>query len=515
MAIALAALRGTVTFVADWRQRRQERAAEEAVWREAKLKRKAAEEDARARLAKIPSSAEFGRKTLHDGRKAASGSSGSRKTGKGSSAHTDAAGSSGKRLRPGGEQPKPKPPAKPPTGPAGKHNGGQDAPGGRGTKPDGKKPKGAGDKPSKPSAGVVSPVRGRGNEGFGGSPKGALERVRDRKGSDRRGRRQPTGKTPGDPGTPSSSSPRKDSGKGKGGDRPGPKKVPGVRHGTREAHDKHGCRCRRCRQGAAKRQDKASSTATGKTGRFRKRARRTWKRRTGTDDTPPSPPRGTRRSADEDLHAATAWTETVITVERADRPGDAERRHAPAAAVTTGVRSLPRAPHQPAGPRPGTTRPANTASTTKEKPPVASAPARIPRLSAPDGVSPQHMTDVTLDLVLDHLTVAKERCFATYDECAALADKARALRRALQALAEELREHHNVIGRLTSRAMDHLAETMDVVARKAEEMRGRSLQAAEAVETAHDAMHDAYRPVQDAAAAAGLVMPSARIHNED
>jgi methyl-accepting chemotaxis protein len=122
---------------------------------------------------------------------------------------------------------------------------------------------------------------------------------------------------------------------------------------------------------------------------------------------------------------------------------------------------------------------------------------------------------VTLDDVLDHLAASKTRCFATYDECAALADKARKLRRSLEDLAEDLRERNDLIGRLTARAMDQLAESMDVVARKAEEKRGKSQEAAESVESAHDAMHDAYRPVQDATAAAGLVMPSARIHNDD
>ncbi|MFD8027086.1 hypothetical protein ACFV6G_42610 [Streptomyces lavendulae] len=127
----------------------------------------------------------------------------------------------------------------------------------------------------------------------------------------------------------------------------------------------------------------------------------------------------------------------------------------------------------------------------------------------------EHMTDVTLDDVLEELAEGKADCFDTYDECAVLAGKARKLRDALAELAEELAVSHNVIGRFFSAAMARLSESMERVARKAEAMRGESLTAAESVETAHDAMHDAYRPVQQATADAGLYTPSARIHNED
>ncbi|MFB7453995.1 hypothetical protein [Streptomyces sp. NPDC056194] len=311
-----------------------------------------------------------------------------------------------------------------------------------------------------------------------------------------------------------------------------PKKVPGIKHGTAEGYDVHECRCRRCCKAAHGKSPKTGPGATPPTGstgpggatgptgksgarRMRDRVRDARAgRRDGTraKSTPPPggpgappPPCGGRRRADEDLHAATAWTKTVITVERVDRPGDARRARPATASVTTGAPSLPRAPHELAGPRPGTTAP-------KETPPVAASSIR---LSAPAGVAAGHLTDVTLDDVLDHLAESKRRCFATYDECAVLADQARKLRRSLEQLADQLTEHHNLIGRLTGAAMSRLAEAMDVVARKAEQMRTESLAAAERVELAHDAMHDAYRPVQDATAAAGLVMPSARIHNDD
>ncbi|WP_202918012.1 hypothetical protein [Streptomyces taklimakanensis] len=214
---------------------------------------------------------------------------------------------------------------------------------------------------------------------------------------------------------------------------------------------------------------------------------------------PPPPPGGGRRSAWESMQdAAAAADATDVTVESLHVPGDSTRRARYARAATRG---LPVA-------EPGTT--TSKTTTTREAP--VSAPLTMP---GPSGAAPEHLTEITLDDVLEALAASRTRCFATYDECAALADKAVRLRAALAELAEELAERHNVIGDLTSAAMVRLSESMDVLARRAEEMRGSSLHAAEAVETAHDAMHDAYRPVQQAAADAGLSMPSARIHNEE
>jgi len=217
------------------------------------------------------------------------------------------------------------------------------------------------------------------------------------------------------------------------------------------------------------------------------------------------PPRGERRGADEAMYDATAEERVTVTVEWPDRPAGPAPGREPAAAVTTGVRGLPRTPHRPAGRRPGTT----STITTMKGAPVSTPSIRLPSVAA------EHMTDVTLDDVLDHLAASKKDAFATYDECARLADKARHVQRELNDLAEELRRRHNIVGRLTSRAMVRLAESMDLLARKAQQMRTESLRASESVEVAHDEMHDAYRPVQQAAADAGLLMPSARIHNED
>ncbi|MFE9783661.1 hypothetical protein ACFYPA_36650 [Streptomyces sp. NPDC005775] len=570
LAVALAALRGTVTVVSDWRQRRMERAAEEAAWREAKVKRRAAEEDARAKLAAVPTSAEFGRKAVQDGRKAAAGPSGSGRSGKGSSGA--AQGSTGTPTRKptsaptkpsstspskapaptkGPDKPRPpvdssKPQPKPKTPDRTRDGKGP----GPSSKPGSGKSGGTSspEKPGKPSSGTLAPSKGKTP---GGPGKGALERARDRRPTkpdggkgggtsppEKPGKPSPKtlapgkGKTPGGQGrkTPKQE-PTADRPGGAGGaaktDQPRPgfrrrkprpvkpvKKIPGIQHGTAEGHDAHECRCRRCRKAV---RNRGASTGPGSSspGSSKVPPRPTAPPPGAANGPPPGgwapPPRGARRSADEDLHRATAYTETVITVERADRPGDQARRWepAPAGAVTTGAPGLPRAPEHPAGSRPGTT------STTEENPMGAPAPrAHVPAARS-GGAAAEHLTEVTLDDVLDHLAASKKRCFATYDECAVLADQARKLRRSFEDLAHELAERHNVIGRLTSGAMARLAELMDVVARKAEEMRTRSLGAAESVEVAHDAMYDAYRPVQQATADAGLVMPSARIHNED
>ncbi|MGV9277703.1 hypothetical protein [Streptomyces griseosporeus] len=208
---------------------------------------------------------------------------------------------------------------------------------------------------------------------------------------------------------------------------------------------------------------------------------------------------GGRRNPWDSLFEAMWAADVVWTVEQVDPPGAHARRWEPDAIA-------PARAGLPAG-----SSPAATATTTKETR-VSTPLVPSPRTG---GAASEHLTDVTLDDVLKSLSTSKTDCFATYDECAALADKARQLRDQLHVLAEELAQHHNVIGRLTSAAMRRLSESMDLLARKAEQMRTESMRAAEAVEVAHDEMHDAYKPVQQATADAGLVMPSARIHNED
>ncbi|MFL4496530.1 hypothetical protein ACJ6WD_35610, partial [Streptomyces sp. VTCC 41912] len=214
------------------------------------------------------------------------------------------------------------------------------------------------------------------------------------------------------------------------------------------------------------------------------------------------PPRGERRSAYDSVRDTDPYADVTVTAESLHVPGSKARRWAPAA-VTAGTPALAAA----AAPAP-----ASSPIKKGAAPVSASASVSIPTSRT---VSAEHLTEVTLDDVLDALADAKDECLTTYDECAVLADKAVALRDSLRELAVELAERNNVIGRLTSAAMRRLAESMDVLKKRAQEMRKESLAASEAVETAHDEMYDAYRPVQQAAFNAGLTMPSARIHNED
>ncbi|MER6736533.1 hypothetical protein [Streptomyces puniciscabiei] len=129
-------------------------------------------------------------------------------------------------------------------------------------------------------------------------------------------------------------------------------------------------------------------------------------------------------------------------------------------------------------------------------------------------MSSEHQTEVTLDDTLDVLEELTQQSFAAHETCKKLAAKARQIRYDLDELAADLRSRHNVIGRLTGAAMAKLAESMEVLARKADEMSTKSLAAAELSETVENAMFDAYRPVQQATEDAGLLVPSARVHNE-
>ncbi|WP_217140250.1 hypothetical protein [Streptomyces sp. AC627_RSS907] len=127
----------------------------------------------------------------------------------------------------------------------------------------------------------------------------------------------------------------------------------------------------------------------------------------------------------------------------------------------------------------------------------------------------QHETEVTLDDTLDVLEELTEQSFKAHETCNKLSAKARQIRHELDELAADLRSTHNVIGRMTGAAMAKLAESMELLARKADEMSTKSLTAAELSESAENAMFDAYRPLQQATEDAGLAVPAARIHNEN
>ncbi|MFE4604799.1 hypothetical protein ACFRKE_28525, partial [Kitasatospora indigofera] len=221
----------------------------------------------------------------------------------------------------------------------------------------------------------------------------------------------------------------------------------------------------------------------------------------------------------ESAGMASAGGEVITGVERIDRPGDAARSRraqaGPAAGVTTGARAVGPAP-TPHTQRPGTSAPdrKEPSSMTSSSPAVHSGGGR-PAAAAVAGMSSEHATEVTLDDALETLEQLTVESFAAHEVCTRLAEEARRIRAALEELAADLRTRHNLIGRITAAAMDRLAEAMELVARKADEMKVTSLNAAELSEVAEQAMFDAYRPITQATADAGLAVPSARIHNED
>ncbi|MGW4806401.1 hypothetical protein [Kitasatospora sp. NPDC004272] len=249
---------------------------------------------------------------------------------------------------------------------------------------------------------------------------------------------------------------------------------------------------------------------------------------------------GRRRTVWESAGTAAAGGEEILDVFPMDRPRDAaaprKRRPAPApAAVTRGRQELTvgqasvGAAHTA---RPGTTAtvvhtvepstaadPAATEHDNRKESSGMASSSLTPRprssASAVPGMAAEHVTEVTLDDVLDTLEGLTAESFAAYETCVKLAHEARQIRDALEELAEDLRTHHNILGRLTGYAMARLSEAMDLVVRKAEQMKGRSLAAAELSEVAEQAMFDAYRPISQATADAGLAVPSARVHNED
>lgn len=131
------------------------------------------------------------------------------------------------------------------------------------------------------------------------------------------------------------------------------------------------------------------------------------------------------------------------------------------------------------------------------------------------GMDAEHETEVTLDDTLDVLEELTQQSFQAHETCRKLSKKALEIRHALDELAADLRSRHNILGRLTGAAMAKLAESMELLARKADEMATKSLVAAELCETAENAMFDAYRPLQQATEDTGLEVPAARIHNEN
>ncbi|GAA3312134.1 hypothetical protein GCM10020295_83170 [Streptomyces cinereospinus] len=264
------------------------------------------------------------------------------------------------------------------------------------------------------------------------------------------------------------------------------KKAPGPASGTGPAARRKANRKERARRASerarARAEDTADSTGSG------------WEFYT-------PPPRGERRSAYDSMRDTDPQQQEVWVAEQVFPPGYQASSREP---LTTGARGLPAGTGIP--------------NPTPKEAPVGNSPA-VPTgavtTAMDDGMNPEHATEVTLDDVTEFLDEVVSEAFAAHDECLQLSAKAKELMYALDEVAARLAAKHNIIGTITAWAMRKLAESMEVLSRKAEEMSVKSLHAAETCETAKTELDDAYRPLTQATADAGLRTPSARVHNEN
>jgi hypothetical protein len=237
------------------------------------------------------------------------------------------------------------------------------------------------------------------------------------------------------------------------------------------------------------------------------------------------PPRGNQQRRSPFANAGHAAA-TTYTVTSEHVPGSKAKRWEPSA-LTTGTPALPstgpaalNAAPVKTFPRPGSSRPKEPIPMPPATPDRRLAKARHQAARTGQAVTTQarhmddqHETEITLDDAIDDYDAFADDAFKTHDQCHKLADRAIRLRDILTDFAEELAVKHNLIGALFSSAMARLAESMDLLARMAEEMKTSSLEAAEMAETAANDLNDAYRPYNTATADAGLSTPSAPIHN--
>ncbi|MFG2623210.1 hypothetical protein ACGFXC_36950 [Streptomyces sp. NPDC048507] len=228
----------------------------------------------------------------------------------------------------------------------------------------------------------------------------------------------------------------------------------------------------------------------------------------GAQQTPPGPgPQWGARQSPFDTPTPGDEPEVVYTVTqdgpaRSNRPQQPPPRP-PAGAVGPARPGLPRAPQRAAGRRP---------TTTKPKGPFAmgSAPATV---SASGGIPAQHATEINLDQALRALSRLVGEGMDASDDAAGLARQARRLLTALDGMSKDLARVHNVRGPKTTTAMQNLMEIVQRLVKSADRMAKSALDAAEAAEAEEVLMARHYRPVQKATADAGLVTPSAAIHN--
>jgi hypothetical protein len=126
----------------------------------------------------------------------------------------------------------------------------------------------------------------------------------------------------------------------------------------------------------------------------------------------------------------------------------------------------------------------------------------------------RHATEITLDDACDAADQLTNDAFKTQEQSDKLSRQARRLRDAWISLAERCAAENNLIGDGFTAAALRFGESAELVARMADEMQISSLEAAEKSETAGNELNDAYRPITQATADAGLTTPSAPVHNQ-
>lgn len=248
-----------------------------------------------------------------------------------------------------------------------------------------------------------------------------------------------------------------------------------------------------------------------------------------SDGAGPIPGDWTRQRATPFQNAAQAAGPSNWTVTSEHVPDSQNDQRQPSG-IPTRQAALPRlgTPALDAAPTPHTARP----GTSRPKEPIAMPPAPVPARQDPRilkakkqaaraavatvgrEMDAQHETEITLDDACDAADQLMDDGFKTHDQSARLSEHARRLREAWLVLADDCATNNNLTGTLYTAAAIKFAESVELVARMADEMTISSLEAAEKSETAGNEINDAYRPISQATADAGLATPSAPVHNQ-
>ncbi|MCX4971009.1 hypothetical protein OHA98_41075 [Streptomyces sp. NBC_00654] len=139
----------------------------------------------------------------------------------------------------------------------------------------------------------------------------------------------------------------------------------------------------------------------------------------------------------------------------------------------------------------------------------------IPKFTVTKVASGRHMTDITLDDVCRSLDKLTTQGMDTHDDCESLVKSGRRLLSVVQAMADDLAEDHNVGSKELMSALAEVANEISGLIRHVARMAKACLEAAELSEAEETAMNRDHRPVADATVDAGLLTPSARVHNEN